>query len=69
MDAKPWWASKTVWVNTLAGIAALSTAFGLHVGLDPDAQAAIVGGIMAVANIALRLVTKQPVSIKKEKSE
>lgn len=60
MNSKPHLASKTLWVNSFAGIAAVSTAFGLDLGLDAEAQTAVVGGIMAIVNIVLRLVTKQP---------
>jgi len=58
---KPFWASKTLWVNLLAGIAAISGAFNLDLGLDQEMQAQIVVGIMAVVNFALRLVTDTPV--------
>lgn len=54
-------ASKTLWVNVVAGIAAVGTAFGLDLGLDAEQQTAIVGGIMALVNIVLRFVTKQPI--------
>lgn len=60
MDSKAWYASKTLWVNIVAGIATVSTAFGLNLGLDADTQVALVGGVMAVINIVLRVVTKQP---------
>lgn len=60
-DTKSWYLSKTLWVNIIAGIATVSTAFGLDLGLDPDKQVALVGGIMAVANIVLRLITSAPV--------
>lgn len=63
MDSKPHLASKTLWVNGLAGVAAVSTAFGFDIGLDAEAQTAIVGGIMAIVNIVLRLVTKQPLGV------
>jgi len=63
MDSKAWYASKTLWVNVVAGVAAVSTAFGLNLGLDADTQVAIVGGVMAVINVILRVVTKQPVSL------
>lgn len=55
--------SKTLWVNVLALIAAVSGAFGIDVGLDPEAQTAIVGGVMAVVNVILRLTTKTGVSV------
>ncbi|WP_435100811.1 hypothetical protein [Arhodomonas sp. AD133] len=61
--AKPWWASKTLWVNVLALIAAVTGALGIDVGLDAETQTAIVGGIMGVVNIVLRLVTDRPVTV------
>jgi len=61
MDSKPWYASKTLWVNAIAGIAAMAGAFGLDLGLTPETQTSLVAGILAVVNIILRLVTKQPV--------
>lgn len=60
METKPWFASKTLWANLIAGAVTLAGAFGVDVGLDPDAQASLVGGIMVVVNIALRFVTTQP---------
>jgi hypothetical protein len=58
--------SKTLWVNLVALIASLSTAFGVDLGLDPETQVALVGGILTVVNIALRLTTTQGVSLKGE---
>lgn len=63
MDSKPFWQSKTLWVNVIAGAAAVSTAFGLNLGLDADTQVALVGGVMAVINVILRLITKAPVTV------
>ena len=60
--SKPFWASKTIWVNGLSFIAAITGAYGLDLGLDETAQASIVGGVMAVANVALRLMTKSGIS-------
>lgn len=61
-DSKPFYLSRTLWVNVIAGLAAVSTAFGLDLGLTAETQTAIVGGILAVANIVLRVVTKKPVT-------
>ena len=61
MDKK-WYASKTLWANIIAGIATVATAFGLDLGLDADTQVAVVGGVMAVINIVLRVITKGPVT-------
>ena len=58
MEAKPFYASKTLWVNLVAIIATVGTAFGLNLGLDAETQIAIVGGIMGVVNIILRFATK-----------
>lgn len=57
MEEKSWYLSKTLWVNVLAGIAAVSGAFGLNLGLDVETQTAIVGGVMALVNVVLRVVT------------
>ena len=61
--SKPFWASKTLWVNLIALAAAISTAFGVDLGLNPETQVAVVGTVMSVVNIILRLVTKAPVSV------
>ena len=62
MEAKKWYLSKTLWVNLIAGIAAVTGAFGIDLGLDTEAQTALVGGVMAVANIILRVITRAPLS-------
>jgi hypothetical protein len=58
---KPFWASKTLWVNMVAVAAAVTGAFGVDLGLDPETQIAIVGGIMGVVNVALRFMTRTPI--------
>ncbi len=62
-NAKPFWASKTLWVNTLAAIAAFAGVFGLDLGLTAEVQTQIVVGVMAVVNILLRLVTSSAVRV------
>ena len=47
----------------IALVAAISTAFGVDLGLNPETQVAVVGTVMSVVNIILRLVTKAPVSV------
>jgi len=59
-EVKPFWASKTLWVNVIAFMAAISTAFGIDLGLDPENQIAVVGGVMAFVNVVLRFVTTKP---------
>lgn len=58
METKPFWASRTLWVNAIALVAAVSGAFGVDLGLDPETQTAIVGAVMSVVNIVLRFVTR-----------
>jgi hypothetical protein len=59
---KPFWASKTLWANLVAFVAVLATTFGLDLGLDPETQLSLVGGVMALVNIALRFVTDTPIA-------
>ncbi len=61
MDSKPFWASKTIWTNIIAVAAAVAVAMGVDIG--PEMQATTVAFIMGVANIALRLITKDAVKV------
>jgi hypothetical protein len=61
MSNKPFWASKTLWVNALAVAAAVGTVVGFD--LTPELQAEIVVIVMGVVNIVLRFVTKSGVSV------
>tara|TARA_R110000744_G_scaffold144595_1_gene256719 strand:+ start:336 stop:521 length:186 start_codon:yes stop_codon:yes gene_type:complete len=54
---KPWYCSKTLWVNVIAGAVTVAGAFGVDVGLEAEEQAQIVAGVMVIVNIALRFVT------------
>lgn len=56
---KPKWASRTLWANAIAFIAAVATAFGFDLGLGVEQQGALVAGIMAIVNGILRLRTNQ----------
>jgi len=62
METKPFWASKTLWVNVIAVGASIAGMFGLDFGLDPQTQIAVVGAVMGVVNIVLRVMTKSGVS-------
>lgn len=56
VQAKPFYKSKVLWTNATA----LVTAAGLVVMGDADWQAALLPVILAIANMGLRIVTKQP---------
>ena len=60
-NGKPFWASRTLWINFIAVVAAGFGAFGIDLGLDPETQIAVVGGLMGIVNIILRFVTRTPI--------
>ena len=64
MDAKPFWASRTLWVNLASLVAAITGIFQVDLGLTPEVQAALVTVAMAVTNMVLRVVTRTPVGVK-----
>lgn len=64
-DSKPFWASKTLWVNAAALVATLAGIFGIESVssfLDAEGQAYVVGIVMSVVNIVLRFLTHSSVS-------
>ncbi|SFI59753.1 hypothetical protein [Albimonas pacifica] len=61
MEAKPFWASKSIWAQVVALVATLTTMAGLDLGLTPEVQVAIVSAVQALVGIALRFKTNQPV--------
>ena len=61
MDTKPFWASKTLWINAVALLASLAVTFGWDFGLTPEMQGSIVATVMSVINIVLRFTTKSAV--------
>lgn len=57
---KPFWKSKTVIVNVVVAVALAF--FGLpEVGAAPE----LIAGIVAVGNLVLRAITKEPIGIKR----
>lgn len=61
---KPWWQSKTLWVNALAGaLVALEAGTGLLQPLfSANIYAVVAVGLPAI-NAALRVITKQGVTL------
>lgn len=60
MNAKPWWQSKTMWIN---GLTAAATMGGEVSGLLPPSVNIYLIPALAVLNILLRAVTTQPVTM------
>ena len=58
METTKWYASRVLWVNVVAALATLAGVFKVDLGLTPEVQATVVTTILALVNIALRLVTK-----------
>jgi hypothetical protein len=62
-DSKYWWQSRTVWVNVVATLFAILGAFRLlPSGLDQDSIVSAIMGVVAIANVALRLVTRHAIA-------
>ena len=53
---KDWWKSKSIWTQIVGMVAMAFSLFGLEV-IDPETQAAIVGGIWGVVGIVMRFLT------------
>ena len=58
MEPKSWYLSRTLWVNAIAFVALVVQSFGTGFVIGAEEQV----GILAVLNIILRLITKQPIS-------
>ena len=62
MDSKPWYLSKTLWVNVLMFILAIAQSdLFLSFNIDPAIIAAVLTGV----NFILRLITTTAVTTKK----
>lgn len=59
MEKKGWWRSKTLWVNLVA-FAALGVQSQCGFIIDAQTQ----GAILAVVNLVLRCITKEPIGLK-----
>lgn len=58
MDSKKWYLSKTIWINLIAAAAMGIQLVVGEVWLDTEVQV----GILAIVNLAVRLITKQPLA-------
>jgi hypothetical protein len=62
-DSKTWWQSRTVWVNVVAtSFAVLGTFKLLPTGMDQDTIVTAIMGMVAIANVVLRLLTNQAIA-------
>ena len=58
--SKPLWRSRTFWLNVVAAVLAVVNGSSVAPVAVP---ADLMAGVVAASNIALRLVTSQPVSL------
>lgn len=58
-NTKQWWMSKTIWTNLIALVGSVV----LALGMDAESWAEIAAVSLAVINLALRLVTKEPIEL------
>ncbi len=62
-DTKSWWQSRTVWVNVVATLFAMLGTFNLlPANIDQDSVVTAIMGAVAIANVVLRLTTRQPIA-------
>ena len=62
-DTKNWWQSRTVWVNVVATLFAVLGTFKLLPGnIDQDSVVTAIMGAVAIANVVLRVVTRQAIA-------
>lgn len=69
MQSKPFWESKTVWTNVIVAIlmALVFIGEGITSGelnLPIEADGAVIVFLVNAANVALRMITKQPIRAK-----
>lgn len=64
-SGKPWWQSKTIIFNVIFGVLAVATVLLNHYGFDefvPSEEVVeIVGLVVAIVNVILRAVTREPI--------
>ena len=61
MDPKPWYRSKTIWLNVVTVLIVSLTAISREMGLTAT-QLEIIAVIVAVLNILLRVLTDRPLA-------
>ena len=59
-NSKRWFKSKTLWVNTLLGIAGVITAVTADGNLNPK-TVGILGTVVGFINIVLLMITDKPI--------
>jgi len=69
METKPWYQSKTIWVNLitlLISIIGIVITSATDLGISPEVVVVLTGVIVPVLNLFLRTITEQPITLKKK---
>lgn len=62
--SKPFYKSKVFWFSILSGVVAIAGLFGFA-NFEPSAETAqLIAIVVAIVNIVLRFLTKQPVGLR-----
>lgn len=56
---KPWYYSKTLWFNLLAGVVSVAGLFGFNTFVPDSGTVEIIGVVVAAVNILLRFITSE----------
>lgn len=59
MEAKPFWQSKTIWVNVVALLVAIITSLNINPSWWPQFSIVALG----IANVILRFLTGEPIDL------
>ena len=65
MNSKPWYTSRTLWIETFQAFIGIATGIvnALQVGFTPETCAAFAVGFKGIYGIFLRFDTKMPIDL------
>lgn len=63
MEPKPWWQSKTIWVNALTLAVLIIGVLVTQDGVIPESWLKWLAAVSAVVNVVLRFITEQPITL------
>ncbi len=69
METKPWYESKTVWLNALAILVAVGYYLLDQPGVVPAQYLVYATAIIGALNLVLRMLTTQPIELRKKPSD
>lgn len=64
MDAKPWYESKTIWLNALAIVVAVGYYLLDQPGVVPAQYLVYATAVIGALNLVLRMLSSQPLTLR-----